>query len=99
MNSVTLELALKKQRLLIAGESLRADFSRHAAGLAPAFAGADIAVEGFRWARRNPQFVIAAGVALLVARPKRVWRWARRGFIGWQAWRKLRNILENRLPV
>jgi hypothetical protein len=85
VNSATLELALKKQRLQIAGDALRIDFARHAAGLAPAFAGADYAVEGVRWVRRNP--------------PKAAWRWARRAFVGWQAWRKLRDLLERRLPA
>ncbi|MCX7148346.1 MAG: YqjK family protein [Rhodocyclales bacterium] len=98
MNSTALELALKKQRLQIASEGLRFDFGRYAAGLAPAFTGADYAVEGARWVRRHPQFVVAATVALVVARPKRAWRWARRAFVGWQAWRKLRDFMEHRLP-
>ena len=94
MNPAMLELALRKQRLQIASEGLRRDFGRHAAGLKPLYVGADLAVEGGRWMRRNPQVVVAVAVALLVARPKRVWRWARRAYIGWQAWRKLRDFLE-----
>lgn len=99
MNPTTLELALKKQRLQIASETLRTDFGRYGAGLAPAFAGADYAVEAIHWLRRHPQVVMAAAVALVVARPKRAWRWARRAFVGWQAWRKLNQLLERRLPV
>ena len=98
MNSTTLELALKKQRLQIASETLRAEFGLYAAGLAPAFSAADCAVEGARWLRRNPEVLIAAGVALVVIRPKRAWRWARRAFVGWQAWRKLRDFMERRRP-
>ncbi|MCX7164163.1 MAG: YqjK-like family protein [Rhodocyclales bacterium] len=98
MSTTALELALKKQRLQIASESLRIDFGRHAAALAPVFGAADRAVEGVRWVRRNPQLVVAAGVALLVARPQRAWRWARRAFVGWQAWLKLRDYLDHRLP-
>lgn len=94
MTSTTLELALKKQRLQIASEGLRAEFGLCAAGLAPAFAGADCAVEGTRWLRRHPQLVVAAAVALLVVRPKRAWRWARRAFVGWQVWQQLRDFLE-----
>lgn len=96
MSAVTLELALKKQRLQIAAEGLRADFGRHAAGLAPVFVAADCAADGARWLRRHPQFVIAACVALVVARPSRAWRWARRAFVGWQAWRKVQSFLEHR---
>lgn len=98
MNPTALELALKKQRLQITSGTLRADFGRYAAGLAPAFTGADYAVEGARWVRRHPQFAIAAAVALAIARPKRAWRWARRAFVGWQAWRKLRDWLERPQP-
>lgn len=96
MNSTTIGLALRKQRLQIASEGLRTDFGRCAAELAPIFTGADCAVEGARWLRRNPQLLVVAGVALLVIRPKGVWRWARRAFVGWQAWRKLSDYLERR---
>lgn len=99
MNPTTLELALKKQRLQIASEALRTDFGRYAAGLAPAFAGADCAVDAGRWLRRHPQVIMAATVALVVARPGRVWRWTRRAFVGWQAWRRLNDFLEPRQPA
>ncbi len=98
MNDTVLELALKKQRLQIASDALRDDLGRYATGLRPLFSGADLAVDGVRWARRNPQFVVAAGVALLVARPKSAWRWARRAFFGWQMWQKLRQFIPSRLP-
>lgn len=94
-----LEFALRKQRLQIASEALRADVGRYATGLGPVFTGADYAVEGARWVRRNPQIVVAATVALLVIRPKSFWRWSRRAFVGWQAWQKVRNLLEQRLPA
>jgi len=98
VNQATLDLALKKQRLQIASDTLRADFGLCATGLGPAFRGADCAAEGARWLLRNPQFVVAAAVALAVVRPKRVWRWARRTFVGWQVWRKVRDLLEYRQP-
>jgi hypothetical protein len=94
VNATTLELALKKQRLQIAGDALRNDFAGYAKGLAPAFTAADCAVEGARWLRRNPQIVAATVVALVVIRPKRAWRLARRGFVGWQMWRKLRDFAD-----
>lgn len=97
--SAALELALKKQRLLIAGEGLRNDIARHATGLTPVFAGADVAVEGARFLRRHPQALVAAGVALIVARPGRAWRWGRRALFGWQVWRRWRNFMDRPMSV
>ena len=99
MNPAALELALKKQRLQIAGDALRADFGRHAGGLRPACAGADLVVDAARWLRRHPEAMVAATVTLLVANPVRVWRWARRAIVGWQAWRKLHLFLERGHPL
>ena len=99
MNPGMLELALRKQRLQIASESLRADFGDYAAGLRPVFTGADYVVDGARWLYRNPQVVIATAVALVVIRPKSAWRWARRAFVGWQVWQKVRNLAERQLPT
>ncbi len=99
MNPAVLELALKKQRLQIAGDALRADFARHANGLRPALAGADLAVDGAHWLWRHPQIVAGVSVALLVAKPSRAWRWARRAFFGWQTWRKLQALLKPVPPM
>lgn len=90
----TLELALKKQRLQIAGAGLRSDIARHSIGLAPIFTGADFVVDAVRYLRQRPELVIAAGVALVIVQPGRAWRWGRRVFVGWQAWRRLRLFLD-----
>ena len=98
MNSTTLELALKKQRLQIASDSLRADFGLCAAGLMPAFVGADMVVAVAHWVQPNRDLVVAMGVALLVIRPRSAVGWARRAFVAWRIWRNLREFLETRLP-
>jgi hypothetical protein len=98
MASTAIELALKKQRLQIANDGLRADFALCASGLTPVFIGADMAVVGAHWVRRNPELVVAAGVALAIIRPKSALGWARRAFITWRIWRNFREFLERRLP-
>jgi len=98
VNSTTIELALKRQRLQIASDGLRADFGLCASGLAPAFVGADMAVVGAQWVRRNRELVVAIGVALAVIRPRSALGWARRAFVLWRVWRDFRNFLERRLP-
>ncbi len=98
MSPTPLELALKKQRLLIAGERLRADFGSYASGLTPAFVAGDMAVTGAHWVLRNKELVVAMGVALLVIRPRSALGWARRAFFLWRVWNNLREFLESRLP-
>ena len=98
MNSRAIELALKKQRLQIAGADLRSDFAHHATGLMPAFVGADIAVVGAQWVRGNREIVVAVAVALLIIRPRSIIGWARRGFVMWRLWRDFRDFLDRRLP-
>jgi len=98
MGSTAIEHALKKQRLQIASEGLRADFGNYATGLTPAFVAADMAVAGAHWVRRNQEVVTAVGVALLVIRPRSVIGWARRGFVLWRVWRNFRDFIDRPLP-
>jgi hypothetical protein len=83
-----LDLALRKQRLQIHSDTLRERWQEHVSGLAPAFAAAEHVRSGASWLRRHPEVVAGAGVVLAVARPRALWRWARRGFMTWQVWRK-----------
>ncbi|MDP2810248.1 MAG: YqjK-like family protein [Rhodocyclaceae bacterium] len=94
MNPRFIELALRKQRLQLRSAALRDDLARYAAPLAPAFGIADRVRDGFHWLRRHPEAVFAGTVALLVARPRRLFRWARRGVIAWQAWQRLHRLLD-----
>jgi hypothetical protein len=98
VNSTAIELALKKQRLQIASDGLRADFGLCASGLTPAFIGADMAVAVAHWVRRNKELVVAVGVALVVIRPRSAVGWARRAFVFWRIWRNFHDFLESRLP-
>lgn len=97
MNSPAVQFALKIQRLQIASERLREDISRYADGLSPVFSAGDYFVQGAHWVRRNPQLLVAAGVALIVIRPKTAWRLTRRAFFTWQVWRKLSGFLARQL--
>lgn len=93
-----LELALKKQRLQFRSDALRTELARQAHALEPAFDAADRVREAARWIGRHPQLVVGATVALLVARPRAAWRWARRAFVGWQAWRRISLLLKPATP-
>jgi hypothetical protein len=92
-----LELALKKQRLQMQSAAQRDALAAAAVGIAPLFAAADLVSNGVRWLKRNPEWLAGGVVALLVARPRRVIRWAQRGLIAWQAWRRISRWRAERL--
>jgi hypothetical protein len=91
MDAKTLELALRKQRVQLASERLRNGFINHLDGVSPVFHTAGRLRDGALWLGKHPQVFIAIGMAFIVARPKRAFGWARRAFIGWQVWRRLRS--------
>jgi hypothetical protein len=84
-----IELALKKQRLQLRSAALREQMRGQVQALDPVFRTADRVGEAISWVRRHPEVLIAAVIALVVAKPRRAFRWARRGFFVWQAWRRL----------
>lgn len=89
MSPKLIELALAKQRLQMQSAAHRDALATAAMGLTPLFAAADAVRDGGRWLARNPQWLAGAIVVFLVARPQRITRWARRGFLAWQAWRRV----------
>jgi hypothetical protein len=98
MNSRAIELALKKQRLQIAGD-------RFAHRLRPSRDRLDARLRRRRYrgrrramGSRNREIVVAVAVALLIIRPRSIIGWARRGFVMWRLWRDFRDFLDRRLP-
>jgi len=49
----------------------------------------DRAASGANWIRRHPGVVGAALALLVITRPKRAVRWARRAFFLWRGWKGL----------
>lgn len=92
MNQQDLERALKKQRLILRSAELRAALAVDAEPLQPLFAAGDRVAEGVAWIKARPQILVAAVVAVAVARPSRLLRWTRRGVFLWQAVRRLREF-------
>ena len=88
-----LEIALKKQRLLIKSESLREEVGRNGRGIEPVFLVVDTAVAGVHWLKRHPEVVAGVAVTLVVARPLVVWRWGKRAYTGWKTWQRISGML------
>ncbi len=90
-----MELALKKQQLQFSSEKLRGELQRHARALPPLCRGFDQARAVGHWLKERPAIPVAIAVALIVGRPRFVWRWSRRAFGVWRAWHKARGALES----
>jgi hypothetical protein len=83
-----LELALKKQRLQFRSAEQRRQLAASAAALTPVFLVAEYFRTGVRWVRSHPAITVGTLVALFVAKPRLVFRWGRRAWLVWLAWRK-----------
>jgi hypothetical protein len=94
MNSRLLDLATRHGALKARIDAQRLRLAQDAEPLARVLAGADKACAGVDWLKQHPA-VVGAGVAVLVvARPKRAWRWATRAWVAWRGWTSLKNSLE-----
>lgn len=99
MNRKFIELALKRQRLQLQAAAQRVMILQALESATPAFGAADKLRAGWRWAKGHPEWLAGIGVALLVARPRTVWRWAGRSFLAWRALHRLRGALASFLPA
>jgi hypothetical protein len=99
MNPKVIELALKKQRLQLQAAAQRVMIMQALESAAPAFGAAEKVRAGLRWAKSHPEWLAGIGVALLVARPRAFFRWARRGFFLWRSLRRLGGVIESILPA
>jgi hypothetical protein len=91
MKQRRLELALKKQILLLDCASQRQQLAGHAEGLKPLFAGADRGLEVAHWLREHPALTTVAGVIVLALRPRFFWRMGLRGLSFWRLAQMLRG--------
>lgn len=99
MSQKLVELALKKQRLQLKAAAQRVMILHALESASPAFGVAEKLRSAARWAKSHPEWLVGAGVVLLVARPRAFFRWARRGFFVWQTLRRLRAAVDTILPA
>ncbi len=99
MNPKNVELALKRQRLQLQAAAQRVMIMQAIESAAPAFGAAEKVRSGLRWAKAHPEWLAGIGVALLVARPRAFFRWAKRGFFVWRSLHRLRGAVESILPA
>lgn len=97
MNPRIVELALKKQRLQLQAAAQRVRVLHALESASPAFEAAEKVRAAMRWAKTHPEWLAGIAVALLVARPRACFRWARRGFYLWHGLRRLRGAVDSLL--
>lgn len=93
MNPKLLELATRHGALQARIAEQRCQLARHAEPLEAALARGDAVLDGVDWLKHHPVAVGAAVAAVAVARPKRAWLWARRGYFVWRGWQAVKDKL------
>lgn len=93
MNNKLLELATRRGVLQARIDEQRRALGHHAIPLQTALARGDAVIKGVDWLKHHPVAIGAAVAAVVVARPKRAWRWAKRGLFVWRGWQIARTAL------
>ena len=93
MNEKRLTLAVRHGALRARIDQQRRQLEQHAAPREAALAQGDAVLRGVDWLKHHPAAVVAAVTAVVVARPGRAWRWAKRGLFVWRGWQAVRNSL------
>ncbi|HSG23475.1 MAG TPA: YqjK-like family protein [Azonexus sp.] len=93
MNDKLFQLARRQGALKARIEAQRRTLAKQAEPLEIALARGDTVLQGVDWLKHHPVAIGAAVLAVVVARPRRAWRWAKRGFIAWRSWQGIRILL------
>lgn len=93
MNTKQLELATRHGALKARIDEQRRRLTQQSIPLEEALARGDTLLSGVDWLKHHPAAVALAVSAVVVARPRRAWRWAKRGFFVWRGWQAIRQSL------
>lgn len=93
MNEKRLALAVRHGALRTRIDQQRRQLEQHAQPLEAALAQGDALLRGVDWLKHHPAAVVAAVAGVVIARPGRAWRWAKRGLFVWRGWQAVRNSL------
>lgn len=86
-------LVARREYLLARSALLRGEFALRSQSLQVPLAWGDRLVQATRWLRENPAWCVGAFGALILVKPRRAWRWGRKGLFVWRAWRRARPYL------
>lgn len=88
------EFEIRKARLSERIAAQREQLSERMEAVKPLCALFDRGIGITRAIRAHPGWVAAAMGAIIAARPKRAWRWVRRGFVAWRSTIWLKRTVE-----
>ena len=84
-----IDLMLKRERLLALCDAQRDALATLTQPLEGPLQVADRALAGARYLRDRPLVLAAAVAGLAVVQRRGLWKWAKRGFVVWRAYRAL----------
>lgn len=91
MNERLLELAHRHGALQARIAEQRRQLAQHVVPIEAALARGDALRHALAWLKAHPGAVGSAVAVAVVLRPRRMWRWARRGFVLWRGWQAVRQ--------
>ncbi|MDY0014259.1 MAG: YqjK-like family protein [Rhodocyclaceae bacterium] len=94
MNPAIVELALRKQRLQLRSEAQRTVLLEGLAVADGVLGRVDRLRDGAHWLKTHAPAVTTFAAVLLLMRPRFTLRWLRRGFVGYQLFRRAKARLE-----
>jgi len=95
MNPALIDIGIRRGRLLERIAHQRAALGRDVQPVCDVLQAVDHGIARVRtvsgFLKRHPGLVLAAVALLVVLKPRRAWRLAKRGFVVWRLWRTLRE--------
>lgn len=99
MNAQQVELALKKQRVMLRIEAQRADLVAGLGRVEALLDAVDNTRERVQGLRQHAPLIAAGALLIALTRPRAALRLARRGWVGWMLYRKLGQRLQPALDA
>lgn len=96
MNEKRLLLAVRRGQLTARIAAQRSALAEQSQALKTVCSTGDAVLHGIDWLKRHPLEIGAAVAVAVIASPRRIWRWGRRGFFVWRGWQAVRRRLLDR---
>jgi hypothetical protein len=93
VSSSAIELAVKRGQLIERSAHLRRRIEQESHAVQRVCHAADQVGDSVRKVRAHPEWVFAGVLALIVLKPKRLWRWGKTGVFVWRGYATLRPHL------